>query len=456
MKLYNTLTKTIEAIEPIEPGKVRLYACGPTVYNYAHIGNLRTYIYEDVLVRTLRAHGYDVTHVMNITDVGHLQSDADSGEDKMALAAKREQKSPWDIARHYENEFFRHAGLLNIEKPDVICRATEHIKDIIDMVSVLVEKDFAYESGGNVYFDVDKFPAYTEFANLKLDAQLQTDRVEFDNNKRNQADFALWFSNSKFPNQIMKWDSPWGVGFPGWHIECSAMASKYLGEKIDIHCGGIDHVNVHHTNEIAQSECAFGHQWVNHWFHCEFLTIDAGKMSKSEGGFITVDTLVDKGVDPMAFRYLSLTTHYRSILSFSYEALEAAANALSKLKNHYKTASEAAGGVDDDFSNAAKRYRQRFDDAMGNDLHTPKAVAELWAVARDDALTDRDKVQLFDVFSGPLGLDLTPGKELGLTPEQEALIEAREAARANKDWAEADRIRDLLTAQGVELRDKKA
>lgn len=275
MKIFNTASRTIEPLKPQKENHIGLYCCGPTVYNFAHIGNLRTYVFEDVLRRTLEGLGYQVKHVMNITDVGHLQSDADEGDDKMSLAAARERKSPWDIAKYYEANFFRHTQMLGITQPHVICRATEHIQEIIDMVSVLCDKGYAYESQGNVYFEVSKFPEYADFAKLQLDAQQATERVTEDTNKRHPADFCLWFSNSKYPNQIMKWDSPWGNGFPGWHIECSAMAAKYLGETFDIHCGGVDHIPVHHTNEIAQSNCAHGKQAVRYWMHGAFLTVES-------------------------------------------------------------------------------------------------------------------------------------------------------------------------------------
>jgi cysteinyl-tRNA synthetase len=456
LTLFNTLTRSIEEFTPIEPGKVRLYACGPTVYHYAHIGNMRTYIFEDVLVRALRHAGYDVAHVMNITDVGHLQSDADSGDDKMLIAARREKKSPWEIAEFYEQEFFRHSQLLNIKKPDVICRATGHIPEMMTMIGILLEKGFAYQSDGNVYFDVSRFPTYADFAGLRMDAQVYSDRVTIDDRKRNQADFALWFSNSKFPNQIMKWDSPWGTGFPGWHIECSAMATKYLGSHIDIHCGGVDHIPVHHTNEIAQSEGCLGHRWVNYWFHCEFLNVDAGKMSKSKGDFLTIDTLRNDGFDPRAYRYLVLSSHYRGGLKFSYEALEAAATTYGNLQNRIVDLRAASDASDEPGSPEARdRLAEAFWSAMYGDLHTPTALAALWAVARSTELSARQKLELLEAFDTVLGLDYGIESRRSLTPEQESLIAAREIARAERNWAEADRIRNLLVAQGIEIRDAR-
>jgi cysteinyl-tRNA synthetase len=456
VSLFNTESRTVERLQPIEPGKVRLYACGPTVYKNAHIGNLRTYIFEDVLARTLERAGYSVTHVMNVTDVGHLQSDADEGEDKMTLAALQEHRSPWDIARFYEAEFFRHAAMLNIRRPNVVCRATDHISEMIEMIRVLQEKGFAYESGGNVYFDIARFPAYADFAGLRLDDLASTERVEFDERKRHQADFALWFSQSKFPHQIMKWDSPWGVGFPGWHIECSAMASKYLGERIDVHCGGIDHVRVHHTNEVAQSECCFGHRWVGHWFHCDFLELDKGKMSKSSGDFLTVDSLTQKGFDPRAFRYLVLTSHYRGTLRFSFEALEGAANAYGGLQRRVEELRAECGSRGDESLPPGVVHAKAFWNAMMNDLRTPAAVASLWSVLKDEALPASQKLALVQDFDTVLGLDLAKASVQALTAEQEAWVAQREKARAVRDWAEADRLRKLLVEQGVEVRDSKS
>jgi cysteinyl-tRNA synthetase len=320
LRIFNARTRRVEAFLPIDPSRVQMYCCGPTVYDYAHIGNLRTYVFEDILRRTLELFGYTVKHVTNITDVGHLQSDADAGDDKIEIAARREHKSPRDIARHYEDEFFRHADLMRIKRPTLVCRATEHIDEMIDMVSRLMKRGHAYVVDGNVYFEVATFPAYADFAGLDLQKQKATNRVELDPRKRDAADFVLWFSQSKYPNQVMKWPSPWGTGFPGWHIECSAMASKYLGEHFDIHCGGIDHIPVHHTNEIAQSECCHGRSWVNFWLHAEFLEIDKDKMSKSTHGFLQLDQIVADGFTPLDYRYLLLTAHYRSRLRFSYDS----------------------------------------------------------------------------------------------------------------------------------------
>lgn len=453
ISFYNTLTRSKELFKPIVPGRVKLYACGPTVYNYFHIGNIRTYVFEDVLHRALEKAGYAVTHVMNVTDVGHLQSDADEGDDKMALASAREQKSPWDIAKFYEAVFFKHAGMVNVQRPDVVCRATEHIPEMIEMVKTLLDKGYAYESGGNVYFDITKFDRYSEFARLKLEEQTATDRVETDERKRNQADFALWFSVSKYPNQIMQWDSPWGRGFPGWHIECSAMATKYLGEHIDIHCGGIDHINVHHTNEIAQSECCFDHKWVNVWMHGEFLNIDGAKMSKSLHNFITVDTLVENGFDPLDYRYLLFTTHYRSSLKFSFDTLTSAHNTLHGLKQRVQGWLGEGHQPAAQWSAAAQAYADRFWAHVFDDLHMPMALTVMWEALKDDGLNAADKLALLQDFEDVLALDLFKADERSLSAEQEALIAAREAARKAKNWAESDRLRDELQKLGVLVED---
>ena len=309
--LTNTLTRRVEDLLTVEPGVVRMYACGPTVYQYAHIGNLRTYVNEDFVRRALEAAGYEVRHVMNITDVGHLQhDDVEAGEDKMSLSAQREQKDPWQIARFYEDAFLADTDALNIERPTIVPRATEHVEEMIEFIKVLEQKGFTYDVDGNVYFEVDKFPSYGELA--RFDPRNEADevaRVEADPRKRNPRDFVLWFSQSKFPNQIMRWESPWGTGFPGWHIECSAMGTQYLGDRIDVHAGGIDHIPVHHTNEVAQSDSRFGHQWVRYWLHCGWLLVDDGKMAKSEGNFLRLATLEENGFDPLHYRYFCAQAH---------------------------------------------------------------------------------------------------------------------------------------------------
>ncbi len=455
LRFFNTLTRSIEPLTPVAPPKVTLYCCGPTVYNHAHIGNLRTYVFEDLLQRTIRTAGYDLHHAMNITDVGHLESDADEGDDKMMLAAQRERRSPWEIARFYEAEFFRHTDMMNIRRPDTVCRATEHIAQMVDMIERLVARGHAYAVDGNVYFDTATFPSYADFARLHIAAQEATDRVDPDLRKRNPADFVLWFSQSKYPNQIMKWESPWGTGFPGWHIECSAMATAYLGETIDIHCGGIDHVPVHHTNEIAQSECCFGHRWVNLWLHGEFLVVDDAKMAKSSGRFLHLDRLVEAGYEPMDYRYLLLTGHYRARLNFSFEALDSARQSLRTLRNLAQDWNHAARGGEAVREAALAEWRARFRAALAEDLHVPNALAVAWKMARDPALTPAEKLDLMLGYDAVFGLDLTKAVQSRSLPDElMALIARREAARADRDWATADALRDELRARGVAIKDR--
>lgn len=457
MQLYNTLTRAKEEFRPIDPKNVSLYCCGPTVYNYAHIGNLRTYVFEDLLRRTIARAGYGLTHVMNVTDVGHLQSDADEGEDKMALASRREQKSPWEIARFYEEAFFDDCRKLGILRPHIVCRATEHVKEMQEMVSCLEKKGFAYKAGGNaynIYFDTAKFPAYANLAKLP-EAQLAQGRVEADANKRNPADFVLWFTlhGSKYPNQIMKWDSPWGEGFPGWHIECSAMASKYLGDRIDIHCGGIDHIPVHHTNEVAQSEACFGHQWVNYWLHGEFLLMDEGKMSKSKGDFLTLQRVLDEGYGALHYRYLCLTSHYRGPLKFSFDSLDAARQAYDTLchkadewRAQYPAAAQPGA--------AAKAVIAQVDAAMQDDLNSPVALSVLWEALRNEALPVPDKLAILDAADSALGLGGATLAKPELSKEQETLVLRREELRREKKWQEADEIRATLANDGLLLKDR--
>ena len=330
--VYNTMTRNKDEFVPYKEGKVGMYTCGPTVYNYAHIGNLRTYIFEDVLKKSLEYENYKVKHVMNITDVGHLQSDGDEGEDKMALGASREHKTVWEIAKFYEDAFFEDCIKLNIKRPTIVCRATDHIQDMINLIKKLEEKGYTYVSNGNVYFEIDKFEDYAKLANISMDELEAGSRIEIDPNKKNPLDFVLWFTNSKFSNQIMQWESPWGRGFPGWHLECSAMSIKYIGEYLDIHCGGIDHIAIHHTNEVAQSEGVLGHKWVKYWMHGEFLVLDSGKMSKSSGDFLTISRLEEEGYSPLDYRYFCLQSKYRKQLVFSFESLNDARNGYKKLK----------------------------------------------------------------------------------------------------------------------------
>jgi cysteinyl-tRNA synthetase len=448
--LFNTLGRQEMEFVPIEPGHVRLYTCGPTVYNYAHIGNLRTYIFEDVLRRTLASSGYEVRHVMNVTDVGHLTSDADSGEDRMLLGARREGKSPYEIARFYEEAFFDDLAALNVLLPTVRCRATEHIPEMIALVERILANGYGYLAGGNVYFAVDRFPAYGQLARLQLDEQQAGARVAPDPDKRNPYDFVLWFTESKFPDQAMKWDSPWGRGFPGWHVECSAMAMKYLGERLDIHCGGIDHIPVHHTNELAQSEAALGHRWVNYWLHSEFLLLKKARMSKSSGAFLTLAEVQQRGITPAAYRYFCLGAHYRSKLQFDWEALSGAQNALDTLRNSYQDwLPDSTEGSPAE----VEAYRQTFAAAVRHDLDTPQALAVLWKMARDPDLGGTDKQLLLENFDRVLGLGVAGWLRQALPAELQALLEQREAARQRKDYAVADALRQQLLAAGVAVKD---
>lgn len=459
MKIYNTLTRRVKEFVPNEEGKVKMYTCGPTVYNFAHIGNLRTYLMEDVLEKSLRYAGYDVMRVMNITDIGHLSSDADSGEDKMLLGAKREHKTVLELAKYYTDAFFADCAALNIKKPDVVQPATGCVEDFIRVISALMEKGYAYFAGGNVYFDTSRLKEYHVFFNFKeedLEVGVR-EGVGEDANKRNKNDFVLWFTKSKFEDQALKWDSPWGVGYPGWHIECSCIAMKYLGERVDIHCGGIDNVFPHHTNEIAQSEAYLGHKWCNYWFHVLHLNTQSGKMSKSSGGFLTLNRLKELGFSPMEYRFFCLQSHYRKSLVFSEENLENAAVAYRKLKAKVLALSDE-GEAD---AEAAARYRKNFADALGNDLNTSLAVTAVYDVLKAKDLSGSAKRALIGEFDRVLSLDLLKREEKEETPatselsaqEIEAYIASRALAKKEKNYAEADRIRDLLAQKGVSLVD---
>jgi cysteinyl-tRNA synthetase len=457
--IYNTLSRDKEELIPVCPDKVGLYTCGPTVYNYAHIGNLRTYIFEDTLKKSLEYTGHNVKHVMNITDVGHLQSDADTGEDKMALGAKRENKSVWEIARFYENAFFEDCGKLNIKRPDIVCRATEHIQDMIDFIKVLEDKGFTYISNGNVYFEIDKFKDYTKLANLSIDELEAGSRIEVDQNKKNPLDFVLWFTNSKFTNQIMQWDSPWGRGFPGWHIECSAMSVKYFGERIDIHCGGVDHIPVHHTNEIAQSEGALGHKWVNYWMHGEFLVLDGGKMSKSSGDFLTLSKLISEGFSPLDYRFFCLQSRYRKQLVFSFDTLSDARNSFKKLKQRISLLLADISEGQEIKTEKVNAYKDKFAEQISDDLNMPNAVTVLLDVLKDTGLNSREKAHLIEDFDRVLSLELmnADAQENDEIDEEliGRLIAERNEARKNRDWAKADEIRKALLEMNIEVLDTK-
>lgn len=456
MELYNTLGQQKQELIPHEGNKVRMYTCGPTVYHYAHIGNLRTYIMEDVLEKYLRYAGYDVTRVMNITDVGHLSSDADTGEDKMLAGAKREHKTVMEIAKFYTDAFFADCKKLNIKTPDVVEPATNCINEFINMVSVLLEKGYAYQAGGNVYFDTSKLDNYYVFGNQNEEdlAVGVRDSVEEDENKRNKCDFVLWFTKSKFEDQELKWDSPWGYGYPGWHIECSAISIKHLGEYLDIHCGGIDNAFPHHTNEIAQSEAFIGHKWCNHWFHVLHLNDARGKMSKSKGDFLTVSLLEEKGYNPLVYRMFCLQSHYRKPLTFTYESLDNTAKAYDKLIKRINTLS-TEGKVESD---QVEQYLNSFKSAMDNDLNTSLALTAVYDVLKAD-INDATKRYLLENFDRVLSIGLlTQQVEQQTasdvdTAEIEGLIAKRTEARKNKDWVTADAIRDELKARNIVLED---
>jgi cysteinyl-tRNA synthetase len=447
--------RELQPFVPVAAGKAGMYGCGPTVYNYAHIGNLRTYIFEDVLRRTLEYAGCEVTHVMNITDVGHLTDDADEGEDKMEKSARETGRSVWDIAEMYTQAFFHDTDRLNIKRPGIICKATEHIAEMIALVSRLEEKGFTYEAGGNIYFSIDKFPAYGKLALLDNQELLAGARIEVDAGKRNPHDFVLWFTKSKFEHQAMVWDSPWGRGYPGWHLECSAMSMKYLGEQFDIHCGGIDHIPVHHTNEIAQSEAATGKSpWVKYWLHGEFLVMDRGKMSKSKGGFLTLDRLVEEGFKPLDYRYFCLGGHYRSQLKFSFDGLASAAAARANLMERIGRFERTQPAAQDSLGKAAADILKDFGDDIADDLNMPKALADLWNVVKHQDIPDGDKLAVITRMDRVLGLELLHiEEEVALDADIEALIAERLAARKAKNFARADEIRDTLKAQGILLED---
>lgn len=457
---FNTLTRKVEQFIPNVDGKVAMYTCGPTVYHFAHIGNLRSYIMEDILEKTLRYVGYDVKRVMNITDVGHLTSDADTGEDKMLKGAKREHKTVMEIAKYYTDAFFDDCRKLNIKRPDVVEPATNCIPEFINMVKVLLEKDYAYIAGGNVYFDTSKLDDYYVFSS-QSEKELMVgvrDDVSEDINKKNKADFVLWFTKSKFDNQELKWDSPWGVGYPGWHIECSCISMKHLGEYMDIHCGGVDNIFPHHTNEIAQSEAYLGHKWCNYWFHVHHLNDKSGKMSKSKGEFLTVSLLEEKGYNPLVYRLFCLQSHYRKPLEFSYEVLDNMTTAYNKLIKKIGEL-KADGSVDEE---AFAGFRNKFEDAICSDLNTSSAITVIYDVLRSD-INDMTKLELIKSFDEVLSLDLLKDhgndKESSVDSELKeyilAKIEERKAAKKEKNFAKADAIRDELAAKGIQIKDTR-
>ena len=454
MKIYNTLTRKIEEFVPNVEGHVSYYTCGPTVYHYAHIGNMRNYIGHDILDRTLRALGYEVTRVMNITDVGHLTSDSDSGEDKMEVAKKREHKTAMEIAKFYTDAFFKDFYALNCRRPEVVSPATTNIDKYIEMIENLLEKDIAYKSGGNVYFDVSKVKDYYALTNHQEDKMVVGVRegVEFDDNKRNQADFALWFTSSKFENHELVWDSPFGVGYPGWHIECSGISIKYLGEYLDIHGGAVDNIFPHHTNEIAQSEAYLGHKWCNYWFHNEHLLDETGKMSKSNGEFLTVSLLKDKGYDPLSFRFMCLNSHYRKQLVFTFDALNQAEATLKKIRNKISTINDD-GDLDKE---KYDKYYNAFISSLEEDLNTANALATLYEMLKDTSVNGHTKLELIKKYDEIMAVDLIKEtKKLDNEDEIMDIIEKRNKAKKDKDYELADSIRNELLSKGIELIDTR-
>ena len=458
--LYNTMSRTVEEFKPITEGFVGLYGCGPTVYNYAHIGNLRTYIFEDTLKRVLRHAGYKVKHVMNITDVGHLTGDGDEGEDKMAKSARESGRSVWDIAKFYTDAFFKDYDSLNIIRPDVVCPATQHIQQMIDLIKRLEAGGHTYVAGGNVYFSIDTFPEYGRLARLNLDDLKSGARIDIDSNKRNPKDFVLWFTNSKFGEQAMMWDSPWGRGYPGWHIECSAMSMYYLGEQFDIHCGGIDAIPVHHTNEIAQSEAATGKKWVNYWMHGEFLLSDKGKMSKSSGEFLTMSVLTSHGYEPLDYRYFCLGATYRTQLQFSYQGMDGARTARLGLVDRIAGLGDTVASGSE-ISEKAKSYMDQFDGFVCNDLATARGLSVLWNMLKDDGISNAEKKFVVNYMDQVLGLglaDIKGRKETSedIPAEVMELVEKRAEAKKNKDWAAADLYRKQIDEMGYSVKDTPA
>ena len=471
VKIFNTLTRKVETVVPNVEGKIAMYTCGPTVYHFAHIGNLRSYIMEDVLEKTLRYAGYDVKRVMNITDVGHLSSDADTGEDKMLKGAKRENKTVMEIAKFYTDAFFSDCAKLNIKTPDVVEPATNCIDEFIKMVEKLLEKGYAYISGENVYFDTSKLDDYYVFSS-QSEKELMVgvrDDVEEDENKKNKSDFVLWFTKSKFDNQELKWDSPWGIGYPGWHIECSGISIKHLGEYMDIHCGGVDNIFPHHTNEIAQSEAYLGHKWCNYWFHVHHLNDKSGKMSKSKGEFLTVSLLEEKGYNPLVYRFFCLQSHYRKPLEFSYEVLDNVTVAYNKLVKRV-AGLKNEGTVDND---TFATWRLKFEDAIVNDMNTSMGITVVYDMLKAD-LNDATKRALVSSYDEVLGLDLLRAAEnlanqskndgcvaekSGVAPELEqfilAKIDERKVAKQEKNFARADEIRNELLEKGVAIKDTR-
>lgn len=455
LKIYNTLSHSEEEFIPWNNDVVNMYTCGPTVYHYAHIGNLRTYIMEDILERTLRYLGYNVKRCMNITDVGHLSSDSDTGNDKMVTAAQKEHKTVLEIAKYYTDVFFEDFKKLNIIKPEIVSPATQNIDEYIKIIQKLLDTGYAYEVGGNVYFDTSKLKQYYVLTNHTEEELLDgvRDTVEVDNNKKNKADFVLWFTKSKFDSQDLKWESPFGLGYPGWHIECTGISIKYLGEHLDIHCGGVDNIFPHHTNEIAQSESFLEHPWCKYWFHVEHLNDESGKMSKSKGKTLTVDTLIENGYDPLSYRFLCLQSHYRKQLTFSYSSLDGAENAYKKLKNKVLSLSKD-GEVDNEVFN---EYKNKFISYLEDDINTANAISVIYDVLKAET-SESTKFELIKDFDNVLGLELTIENTNNSEVDEEYIkskIEERNDAKKNKNYELADSIRNELLEKGIVLKDTR-
>ena len=451
LRVYNTLSREKEEFKPLEGNEVRIYTCGPTVYYFAHIGNMRAYIFMDNLRKVLKLNGYTLKHAMNITDVGHMTSDADEGEDKMDKAAREQKMSPWEIAEKYTKAFLKDLDKLNVERPEVICKATDHIKEMEEFVEKIVENGYGYETSKGVYFDTAKLPTYGELSRANLKENKAGARIEVDDEKKNPLDFALWIKAPK--EHIMKWDSKWGMCYPGWHIECSAMSNKYLGHRFDIHTGGIDAIPIHHENEIAQSRGAFGVCPAKRWMHVEFLQVDGGKMSKSLGNNYTIEDLEKRGFSPLAFRYLTYTSHYRNKLNFTWEGIEASQKALDRLREAYQI---HLNGKDDVLDSSIEDYMNRFKEALNDDLNFSSALAVVWEAAKN-SLKSPKIAKLLKEFDEVLSLNVDKIEEINEEIPEEILrmLEERKEARLNKDFAKSDEIRDKLKEKGYLVIDSK-
>ena len=448
--LYNTLTRKKETFKPIENKKAKIYSCGPTVYYFAHIGNLRAYLFMDTLRRVLKYNGYELTHAMNITDVGHLVSDADEGEDKMLKAARRENKDPYEIANFYTEKFLADIDSLNISRPEIICKATEHIKEMEQYVQEIIKNGYTYETKNTIYFDTAKLDKYGILSNIKIEEQKAGARVDFDQEKKNTTDFALWIKAPE--NHLMKWDTFWVTCYAGWHLECSAMSRKYLGENFDIHTGGIDHIPIHHENEIAQSKGATGKMPSNYWMHCEFLLVNGGKMSKSLNNLYTLKDLKEKGYSPLDYRMFNFSSHYRNKINFTFEAMDAAKSALKRLKEGYRNHVQGNEIIEE---NILQDYENRFLQAINDDLNMPVAMSIVWEVIKNPNKS-KQLAELLKKFDIVLGLKIDEEEQkIDLPEEILDLIEQRKQARANKDWAKSDELRDLISSKGYTVKDSK-